>query len=205
MRITVTGATGGIGAHLVAALQERGDEVTVLARNPERAVEALGEVEAYAWTANEPAPVEALVGRDAVVHLAGEPIAQRWNAEAKARILSSRVEGTRHLVAGLAQTQGDDRPLALISGSAIGFYGHRPKDGELDESAEPGTGFLAEVCVAWEAEALAARELGLRVAILRTAPCWPMTSAHCRRCASSRALAWQDRSAAAASRSRGST
>lgn len=168
MRITVTGATGGIGSLLVALLQERGDEVTVLARDPDRARERLGDVEAHAWDAASPAPVAALEGREAIVHLAGEPISQRWTDDAKQRILSSRVDGTRHLVDGIAQTEGDARPLALIAGSAVGFYGHRPKDGELDESATPGTGFLADVCVAWEAESRRAEELQLRVAMLRT-------------------------------------
>lgn len=169
MRITVTGATGGIGKVLVTALLERGDEVTVLARDPERARTQLGdEVTAFAWSANEPAPVDALAGRDAIVHLAGEPIAQRWTADAKRRILSSRVEGTAHLVAGIAQTEGDERPLALIAGSAVGYYGDRQGEGELDESAEPGTGFLADVCVAWEAESRKAQALQLRVAIVRT-------------------------------------
>lgn len=168
MRITVTGATGGIGQLLVAALHQRGDEVTVLARDPDAARAKLGDVDAHAWDATAPAPHEALAGRDAVVHLAGEPISQRWNEAAKARIISSRVDGTRHLVDGIAGTQGDARPLALIAGSAVGYYGHRPDDGELDESAEPGTGFLADVCVAWEREAARATELQLRTAILRT-------------------------------------
>lgn len=168
MRVTVTGATGGIGSLLVALLQERGDEVTVLARDPDRARERLGDVEAHAWDADSAAPVAALAGRDAVVHLAGEPISQRWSDDAKRRILSSRVDGTRHLVDGIAQTEGDARPLALIAGSAVGYYGHRPGEGELDETAAPGTGFLAEVCVAWEAESRRAEALELRVPILRT-------------------------------------
>lgn len=168
MRITVTGATGGIGAELVSALLERGDEVTVLARDPDRARDRLGDVEAFAWSAARTAPSDALAGRDAVVHLAGEPIAQRWTDDAKRRIITSRVEGTQHLVHGIAQVQGDARPLALIAGSAVGYYGHRPNDGDLDESAEPGDGFLADVCVAWEAEAKHAEALQLRVARLRT-------------------------------------
>jgi uncharacterized protein len=168
MRITVTGATGGIGSILVALLQERGDEVTVLARNPDAAQERLGDVEAHAWDARQPAPAAAIEGRDAIVHLAGEPISQRWTDDAKSRILSSRVDGTRSIVDGIAAAQGDARPLALVAGSAVGYYGHRPDDGDLTESAAPGTGFLAEVCVAWETESLRAQALEVRVAVLRT-------------------------------------
>src|SRR4051812_23219610 len=101
MRVTLTGATGLIGSRLAAALRERGDEVTVLSRDPARARSALPGVEAVAWDSASPAPAEALSGRDAVVHLAGENVAQRWSADAKKRIRDSRVEGTRGLVAGL--------------------------------------------------------------------------------------------------------
>src|SRR5688572_3450891 len=103
MRITVTGATGGIGSKLVAALQSRGDEVTVLSRDADAARTKLGDVYAVAWDpASEEAPVSALEHRDAVVNLAGESVAQRWTDQAKERIRSSRVLGTRNLVAGIA-------------------------------------------------------------------------------------------------------
>jgi uncharacterized protein (TIGR01777 family) len=164
MRIAVTGATGLIGARLVRELADRGDTVTVLSRAPGRAREALG-VEAVGWEPQDAAaPAEALSGRDAVVHLAGENIAQRWSEEAKRRIRDSREVGTRNLVAGLRAA--DPRPRVLVSVSAVGYYGSRA-DEELDESAPPGTGFLAEVCVAWEREARAAAELGVRVATPR--------------------------------------
>src|SRR2546421_7502768 len=104
MRIAVTGATGTIGAALVRALRERGDEVVVLTRDPDRAREALGpDVDARAWPdpKREPAPAEALAGSDAVVHLLGEPVAQRWSDAAKREIRDSRVLGTRNLVEGL--------------------------------------------------------------------------------------------------------
>jgi uncharacterized protein (TIGR01777 family) len=112
-----------------------------------------------------PAPAEHLAGRDAVVHLAGESISQRWNAEAKERIRRSREQGTANLVAGLRAA--DPRPATLVSSSAVGYYGSRG-DEELDEDSAPGTGFLPDICVAWEREAAAARELGLRVVIPRT-------------------------------------
>jgi uncharacterized protein len=165
MRITVTGATGLIGTRLVAALLKRGDEVTVLSRRPEDARRQLG-VDAVGWrTEAEPAPVEALEGRDGIVHLAGESIAQRWTQERKARIRSSRELGTARLVEGLKVAE--PRPRVLVCASAVGYYGARGSE-RLDETATPGTGFLADVCEAWEREAAAAADLGMRVVSLRT-------------------------------------
>jgi uncharacterized protein (TIGR01777 family) len=168
MKITVTGATGGIGSLLVSALLDRGDEVTVLSRSADSARAKLGdEVTAYSWEPTSgPPPAEALEGREAVVNLAGESVAQRWTDEAKGRIFSSRVEGTRNLVAGIAAVDHAARPAVLVSGSAIGFYGDRRQP--TDESAPAGKGFLTEVCIAWEAEAHKAEAHGLRVAIIRS-------------------------------------
>jgi len=165
MNVTLTGATGLIGLKIVAALVARGDTLTVLSRNPDRARELLG-VEAVRWdpTAGH-APAEALAGRDAVVHLAGEPVAQRWNAASKKAIRASREVGTRNLVGGLRAAE--PRPRALVSSSAVGYYGAHG-DEPVPESTPPGRGFLAEVCVAWEAEADRAAELGMRVAKIRT-------------------------------------
>jgi hypothetical protein len=101
---------------------------------------------------------------DAVVHLAGEPVAQRWNAAVKQRILDSRVLGTRRLVDLIGQAPR--RPKVLVSASAIGFYGTRG-DEVLTESSAPGTGFLVDVCRNWETEADRAAEFGVRVAKLR--------------------------------------
>jgi len=165
MRVTLTGATGLIGRRLVDALRARGDEVTVLSRSPERAAERLG-VAAAGWDpVAGPAPSDALAGRDAVVHLAGEPVAQRWTAGARRRIRESREQGTRHLVAGVRAAQ--PRPTTLVSSSAVGYYGAHG-DERVSESAPPGDDFLGEVCVAWEREARAAAELGVRVVIVRT-------------------------------------
>lgn len=167
MRVTVTGATGLIGRRLVAALARRGDEVTVLSRDPARARDVLGSgIEAARWDAlHEPAPSATLAGRDGVVHLAGEPVAQRWSAAAKERIRVSREAGTANLVAGLRSAE--PRPRVLVSASAVGYYGPRG-DEEVAETDPPGNDFLAEVCVAWERAAQAATELGMRVAIART-------------------------------------
>src|SRR4051812_17107701 len=101
MRVTVTGASGLIGTRLVRALRARGDDVTVLSRNPERAAGAL-DVRAEAWQPDAgAAPVAALAGRDAIVHLAGERVDQRWTGDAQAAIRASRDAGTRNLVDGL--------------------------------------------------------------------------------------------------------
>jgi uncharacterized protein len=167
MKLTITGATGLIGAGIVRALHVRGDAVTVLTRDPGRARAALGDVEAHAWSLlDEPAPAAALAGRDAVVHLAGENVAQRWTDASRRAIRASREIGTRNLVAGLAATE--DRPGVLVSASAVGYYGPRG-DEPITEDDPPGDDFLAQVCTAWEREAGGARALGLRVASLRTA------------------------------------
>jgi uncharacterized protein (TIGR01777 family) len=169
LAVTVTGATGLLGSSLVSALRERGGEVTVLTRDPARARKRLGDVQAVAWEPlAQPAPVEALVRRDAVVHLAGEPVAQRWSEKAKRAIRDSRVIGTGNLLAGLAGVaDGGGRPRTLISSSAIGYYGDHGEE-PLDEDAPAGTDFLAQVCAEWENAAAGAGALGLRVAQVRT-------------------------------------
>ena len=169
-RVAVTGATGSIGQVLVATLRDRGDTVIVLSRDPTRARDRLGaDVEAFAWPHpdRDPPPADALDGADAVVNLLGESIAQRWSDDVKQRIRRSRELGTRNLVAGIRALAAERRPKVLVSQSATGYYGPHG-DEELDESAPPGGDFLAEVVKAWEAEALAAHDDGLRVALTRT-------------------------------------
>jgi uncharacterized protein (TIGR01777 family) len=172
-RVTVTGASGLIGRLLVRMLRGAGVEVTVLSRDPRRALTALEggagtPLQALAWDpATEPAPAGALQGRDAVVHLAGEPVAQRWSAAAKRAIRESRVLGTRNLLDGLRTLAPDERPQTLVSSSAIGYYGARGEE-PLDEETPPGSDFLAQVCVAWELEASRASELGVRTVQVRT-------------------------------------
>ncbi len=154
MRILVSGARGLIGSALLAVLRARGDEPLSLTRNPR----APGEI---GW---DPAGGRleggALEGLDAVVHLAGEPIAGRWTPARREAIRASRVTGTRLLAERLATLERP--PGVLVSVSAIGIYGDRGEE-RLDEASPPGTGFLAGVCREWEAAAVPAAARGIRV------------------------------------------
>ncbi|HEV2060624.1 MAG TPA: TIGR01777 family oxidoreductase [Solirubrobacteraceae bacterium] len=164
MKVTVSGATGRVGRHLVAALKERGDDVVALSRDADKAGERLG-VPAYGWDLkNEAVPKEALAGRDAVVHLAGEDVGQRWSKEVKAEILDSREKGTRNMVHSIFETK--PRPRSFICASASGYYGARGSE-PVDESEPPGGDWLAEVCARWERQAETAK-VGTRLVIVRT-------------------------------------
>jgi len=165
MKALVTGGTGFVGPRLLRLL----DRPVVVSRNPDRARQSIGHLvgRIVRWDPLEgPPPPEAFDGIDAVFHLAGESVAEgRWTAAQKARIRDSRVVGTRHLVQGIAQAS--HKPGVFVSASAVGFYGDRG-DEELTESAAPAHDFLADVCVAWEKEALAAEQSGVRVVTART-------------------------------------
>jgi uncharacterized protein (TIGR01777 family) len=163
MNVTVSGASGFIGRRLVEKLLAAGHSVHVLSRNPRAAVPAGAAVSQWDPMVGAP-PRASLEGADAVVHLAGEPVAQRWTEVAKARIRGSRVIGTGRLVDALAALER--RPAALVCASAIGIYGDRG-DETLTETSRPGSGFLAEVCVEWEKQAQRAATLGMRVASVR--------------------------------------
>ena len=168
MRVVVTGATGTIGRALVSALTERGDDVTALSRNTERDRELLGaDVEEWRDPQAQQPPLEALRGRDGVVNLLGEQIAQRWSDDAKREIRDSRILSTRNLVSALGELPEGERPRVLVSQSGAGWYGFRG-DERLDESAPAGDDFLAQLSVEWEAEARRAEELGVRVVVNRT-------------------------------------
>jgi uncharacterized protein (TIGR01777 family) len=117
------------------------------------------------WDATAGAPPAAgIQDADVVIHLAGESVAQRWTDDVKRRIRESRVQGTRSLVEALSRENG--RPRALVCASAVGYYGSRGDD-VLTEASTPGSGFLPEVCVAWEREAAAAEQFGVRVVRVR--------------------------------------
>jgi uncharacterized protein (TIGR01777 family) len=158
--VAVSGATGLIGTALVEHLRASGARVRRLVR-PGRA--GPDDVE---WDPMRGvlAP-NALDGVDAVVHLAGEPIAQRWSAEKKKAIRESRVRGTELLARRIAESER--KPRVLLSGSAVGIYGDRG-DETLDEESAPGTDFLAGVVREWEGATRAAADAGVRVAMLRT-------------------------------------
>ena len=165
MRVLISGATGFLGRSLVRSLAARGDEVVALTRSPESALRVLPELSnAHPWRpAEEPAPVRAFDGVDAVVGLAGESVAGRWTERKRRAILDSRERATLDLTAGMAAAE----PSVFVSASALGYYGDRGEE-ELAEDAGSGEGFLAEVCVRWEAAARAAPP-GVRVVLLRTA------------------------------------
>ncbi|HJL05862.1 MAG TPA: TIGR01777 family oxidoreductase [Polyangiaceae bacterium LLY-WYZ-15_(1-7)] len=155
-RVAITGSTGLVGSALKDALRRDGIEVVPLVRRDPKPGEVRWDVRAKTIDA------AGLEGVDAVVHLAGESVAGgRWTDARKARILDSRVDGTTLLAEALAGLEA--KPKVLVSASAVGYYGDRG-DARLAEDAPAGEGFLAEVCVAWEAAADAAREAGIRVA-----------------------------------------
>jgi uncharacterized protein (TIGR01777 family) len=161
MKVAVSGATGLIGAALRESFLRDGVQVLALSRR-----KSVAPLETVTWDVeNGRFDASALEGVDAVVHLAGESIAQRWSESRKKAIRGSRVEGTRLLVEGLKSLK--NRPKVLVSSSAIGFYGNRD-DEVLDESSPPGTGFLPETCQAWERAAMEAMGLGVRTAVVRT-------------------------------------
>jgi len=151
MNVTITGATGFIGRHLVDSLARDGHWVRALSRGVWNVV------------AGEP-PRESLAGADAVVHLAGAPVAQRWTSRARGEIRASRVTGTHHLVTALSTLS--QRPEVLVCASAIGIYGNRGEE-VLTETSPIASGFLADVCRDWEREADLAESLGIRVVKLR--------------------------------------
>jgi len=158
VRIALTGSSGLIGTALTAALEDAGHDLLRVVRHPPTDA---GEVE---WDVDAGTiDAEALAGVEAIVHLAGENIGQRWSDDMRRKVLDSRVNGTRLIAqtaAGLAS-----RPV-LVCASATGYYGDRG-DEIVDEDSVPGTGFLAEVVEAWEAAAEPARAAGLRTVHLR--------------------------------------
>jgi uncharacterized protein (TIGR01777 family) len=184
-RIFVTGGTGFIGRALVASLIERGDTPIVVTRNAARARARLGEgVEIVEGDPTFAGPwQEKLAGTDAVVNLAGQPIAdKRWSAHYKQILHDSRVDTTRFVVEGIGALDPKDRPAVLVSASGVDYYGadedavvlddeddqEAAAAASVDESAPRGESFMARLCRDWEREAREARRYDVRVVRLRT-------------------------------------
>lgn len=166
MRVLVTGASGFIGSALCDALLARGDTVVGLSRDPQRARSTNPSVIWHAWEPTlERPPAAAFENVTGVVNLEGEKINQRWTDDAKRRIKESRRKGTHNLIAAIAGLER--KPKVLVNQSAIGFYGDRG-EAIVDESAESGEGYDAEVVREWEATAREAEAIGLRLVIVRT-------------------------------------
>lgn len=164
MRVIVAGGTGLLGSAVIEALAERGDELTVLTRDPSRVPPSKRKVARY--EAYDPVALggwQKLVGgRDAVLNLAGErAVGRRLTAAVKRELTHSRVTLTEHLVEAIAQASS--KPRVFLCASAVGYYGHAHGTEPLDESAPPGDDFFAELCVRWEAMARRAEALGVRV------------------------------------------
>lgn len=163
MRITVTGANGFIGRRLAERARADGHTVHLLLRKPQPGLPAGTAYSLWDALGNEP-PVAAFEGADAVIHLAGEPVAQRWTDEVKKRILRSRTVGTQRLVQALTLTR--EKPRVLVSASAIGYYGSRG-DELLHEESAAGGDYLADVAEQWEGAARLAEAIGVRVVLAR--------------------------------------
>jgi uncharacterized protein (TIGR01777 family) len=163
MKILISGSTGLVGSALIPFLTTGGHEVVRLVRSQPREIGS-----EFRWDPDagqlDPAAFD---GVDAVVHLAGENISGRWTAAKKARILESRVKGTRTVAEALAGL--DEPPKVLVSSSAVGYYGDRG-DEVLTEESSSGSLFLSEVCRQWEAATEPVATKGIRVVNLRTAP-----------------------------------
>ncbi|MBN8541960.1 MAG: TIGR01777 family oxidoreductase [Deltaproteobacteria bacterium] len=173
MKVLITGATGLIGSELGRVLALRGDQITALVRDPIRVQASLPfPAMLVKWAADEPMSDEvraALLSVDAIVHLAGEPVADgRWTDERKKRIRESRINGTASLVGALKEAGSRSSVKVFVHGSAIGIYGNRG-DEILDHQSSRGSGFLADVVAAWEAELdVLSTEKEIRTVTLRT-------------------------------------
>jgi uncharacterized protein (TIGR01777 family) len=164
--VLLTGGTGLIGGRFLESLGPSSRPIRCLTRTPAKAALETG-IEILAWDGRE-LPAQALQGCSAVVHLAGEPVFGGLPTAARREaIRASRVDSTRSIVSALREMPSEQRPATFVCASAVGVYGARGEQ-TLDETAEPGSGFLAEVCRQWETAARAAEESNVRVVVLRT-------------------------------------
>lgn len=171
MKVSITGATGFVGSRLVEKLNKEGHSIIVLTRNEKRGKKvfpnsAFPNVEIVEYTPKSSGEWQkSISGCDAVVNLAGAPIAdERWTPERKKEILESRQLSTRHLVEAISQAES--KPSVLVNASAIGYYG-TSETATFDESSPAGNDFLSKVCTAWETEAQKVKDAGVRLVILR--------------------------------------
>jgi uncharacterized protein (TIGR01777 family) len=157
-RILVSGVSGPIGTALLASFEPQSPHIVRLVRG------SVSNAAQVSWDSLAPLSPAAVSGFDAVVHLAGESVVGRWTEEKRKAIRESRVQGTRHLAAALAQC--DVKPRVLVCASAVGFYGNRG-DELLGEESPSGLGFLSEVCRQWEGASRIAAEAGIRTVNIR--------------------------------------
>ncbi len=157
-RIGVIGVTGFVGRYVAAALQARGDEVVGFSRSGGGNVTGVVE-----WRSSGPWD---FTGIDGLINLAGERVDQRWTAENRIKFEQSRVGMTKGIVAAIQEMPIHERPPVWVNASAVGFYGDR-QDEVLDETSAPGSGYLAQLCVDWEAATEGVSALGVRCVMVR--------------------------------------
>lgn len=175
MNVVIVGGTGFIGRNIAPVLAGNGHAVTILTRNHRAAAVVGGDVRVREWEPSDWRTLEhTFRGQDAVINLAGAPVAERrWTPSRKAVLRASRIETTRTVVMALSRLSTSVWPKILINASGVGFYGldtadpSRLKTGDADERQGPGTGFLADLCVEWEREAFRATDYGIRTVCLR--------------------------------------
>ena len=171
MKIAITGATGLVGSRLVEKLNQEGHEILVFTRNFDKAqklfpASTFANLEIVQYTPTQSGSWQkSISGCDAVVNLAGEPIAERWSPQQKQAIMDSRQIGTRKIVEAISNAES--KPQVLVSGSAVGYYG-TSETATFAENSPAGNDFLAQVCQNWETEAQKVTGLGVRLVILRT-------------------------------------
>jgi uncharacterized protein len=166
MKIAIAGATGFVGSRLVEQLQAQGHQILILTRSPQQAGNRFGAAEIVGYNPLKSGEWQSSIdGCDAVINLAGEPIAEkRWTPAQKRVMLESRQIGTEKIVEAIGKAT--NKPPVLINASAIGYYG-TSETSKFDETSPAGSDFLAEVCTKWETAAQAASASGTRVVILR--------------------------------------